>query len=180
MFGLAAAMAFGVEAWPSFIDALVERASSLNEDPTLNLPLVSALSFLRAQGMSAHTSWAAQLAITGVLALAVYALWARSFPYSLKAATLAIASVLAAPHAISYDLCILSIAVAFLVKDGVSRGFLPGERTVMLMCWIGLILPIGLIPMVICAVLLALVARRAVVCGAQSLTASPPVLNASL
>ncbi len=35
MFGLAAALVFGFEAWPSFVDALVDRASSLNEDPTL-------------------------------------------------------------------------------------------------------------------------------------------------
>jgi hypothetical protein len=98
----------------------------------------------------------------------------------LKAAALAIGSILAAPHAIGYDLCILSIAATFLVKDGLSRGFLPGERMIMLMCWVGLILPIGLIPMIICVILLALAARRTVVCGEATLMAPRPALKASL
>jgi len=179
LFGLAAAVAFGFEAWPAFIGALAERASALNEDPTLNLPLVSALGFLRMRGVDAHTAWTVQLAITAVVALAVGAFWARSFSYPLKAATLAIGSILAAPHAIGYDLCILSIAAAFLVKDGLSRGFLPGERMIMLMCWAGLILPIGPIPTIICVILLALAARRAVVWGEGTLMAPRQALKAS-
>jgi hypothetical protein len=180
MFGLAAALVFGFEAWPSFVDALVDRASSLNEDPTLNLPLVSVLGFLRARGVDVHTAWTVQLAVTAIVAATVCALWARPIPHSVKAATLAVGSVLAAPHAIGYDLCILSIAGAFLVKDGLSRGFLPGERAVMLMCWAGLVLPISLFPTIICVVLLALVARRVMVCGEETLTAPRSVLGASL
>ena len=174
IFGLAAAIAFGYQAWPSFIDALVDRASSLNEDPTLNLPLVSVLGFLRAEGVSVRTAWPVQLAVTAIVAATVCALWARPFPYSLKAATLAIGSVLAAPHAIGYDLCILTIAAAFLVKDGLARGFLPGERAVMLMCWLGLILLTGPIPAIICIVLLMLVVRRVALCGREAITAEPP------
>jgi hypothetical protein len=180
LFGLAAAVDFGFEAWPAFIGALVERASSLNEDPALNLPLVSALGFLRAHGVNAHTAWTLQLAVTAIVAVAVSALWARPFSYPLKAATLAIGSILAAPHAIGYDLCILSIAAAFLVKDGSSRGYLPGERMIMLMCWVGLILPIGPVPTIICVILLTLAARRVVVCREETPTASYQILKASL
>jgi len=74
---------------------------------------------------------------------------------------------------------ILSIAAAFLVKDGLSRGFLPGERMIMLMCWAGLILPIGPIPTIICVILLALAARRAVVWGEGTLMAPRQALKAS-
>jgi hypothetical protein len=66
------------------------------------------------------------------------------------------------PYILFYDLCILSIAVAFLVRDGMSRGFFPGERTVILICFAALFLvqvPIG---PVVCAALLVLVARRIV------------------
>ena len=64
------------------------------------------------------------------------------------------------PYILYYDLCILTIAVAFLVRDGVSRGFLPGERTVILICFAALFLvqvPIG---PVVCAALFLLAARR--------------------
>ena len=66
------------------------------------------------------------------------------------------------PYAFGYDLLILSIAVAFLVSDGLSRGFLPRERGVLLVCWICLILLTGPIPAIISTVLLFLVLRRVV------------------
>ena len=165
-FGLAAALVFGDQAWPAFIGVMGDRAAALNSDPALNLPLVSILGFLRAGGVNADAAWTAQLAVTAIAALVVAAIWAgRRFggivaPYEPKAAVLAVGTVLAAPHAIGYDLCILSIAAAFLVKDGLRRGFMPGERTVMLLCWAGLILPIGPIPAIVCVVLLALALAR--------------------
>ncbi len=66
------------------------------------------------------------------------------------------------PYVVGYDFCILSIAAAFLVKDGLSRGLLCGERAVMLLCWFGIILLMPPVTTMICVVLLALVVRRAV------------------
>lgn len=176
MFGITATVAFGYQVWPSFIGALIERASSLSEDPALNLPLVSVFGFLRLVDVSAHVSWIAQLAVTAIVAATISVLWARPIPYYLKAASLGIGSLLAAPHAISYDVCILSIAVAFLVADGLSRGFLRGERAVMLVCWVGLILLTGPIPAIVCVVLLVLVLRRTVLCQGADSIAVPPLV----
>jgi hypothetical protein len=173
MFAATAAIAFGYQVWPSFIGALVERASSLNQDQGLNVPLASVFGFLRSAGVSTHISWIVQLAITAIVAVTVCALWARPISHSLKAAALCVGSLIASPHAISYDFCILSIAVAFLVKDGMSRGFLPGERVVMLICWAGLILMMGPIPAIICVVLFALVVRRAVLFPGAALRTAP-------
>jgi hypothetical protein len=180
IFGLAAALAFGHDVWPSFIAALGERAGSLNQDPTLNLGLVSPLGFLLARGVDAHTAWTVQLAVTTIMAATIYAVWARPLSFPLKAAALATGSVLASPHAFGYDLCILSIAAAFLVKDGLSRGFLTGERSAMLLCWLGLVLAIGPIAMIDCMVLFTLVARRVVVCREPALISTRPVLKVSL
>jgi len=160
IFGLAATLVFGFQAWPSFIEALVDRGSALNDDPRLSLYLLSVSGFLRAFSISPQIAWSAQLAITGVLAATVYAVWALPISHSLKAAALAIASLLAAPHAFSYDFCILTVAVAFLVKEGLSRGFRPRERGVMFGCWAGLNLLFGPFPAAICVVLLVLVVRR--------------------
>jgi len=178
IFGLAAALAFGYQVWPSFIAALIDRASSLSESSALNLPLVSVFGFLRLFGISAHVAWSAQLAVTVVVVATVSALWARPIPHALKAAAIGIGSLLAAPHVISYDLCILSIAIAFVVKDALSRGFLPGERVIMLMCWAGLILLMGPIPAVISVVLLVLVVRRSTAASLDPFGLSLPVLQA--
>jgi arabinofuranan 3-O-arabinosyltransferase len=172
-FGATAAIEFGYQVWPSFIGALIERASSLDQDQGLSVPLASVFGFLRSAGVNADISWTVQLTVTAIVAVTVCALWARPIDHSLKAAALCAGSLIASPHAISYDLCILSIAVAFLVKDGMSRGFLPGERAVMLICWAGLILMMGPIPAIICVVLFVLVVRRAVLCQTDAPRTAP-------
>jgi hypothetical protein len=54
--------------------------------------------------------------------------------------TFCVGSLVVNPYVLGYDACILSIAVAFLVSDGISRGFLPGERMAALICYTGLFL----------------------------------------
>ncbi len=108
-------------------------------------------------------SWAAHLAVAAALALTIWLIWAKQIPLSLRAAALCIGSVMFTPYVLAYDLCILSIAAAFLVSDCLARGFLPGERIVMLLCWAGLFLPATPIAPIICAALLLLVVRRIVV-----------------
>lgn len=176
MFGVAAAIAFGYRAWPSFIGALTDRASDVGNAPeqAFTSALVSVFAVLRTAGVSAHTSWAMQLAVTAIVAATVCALWAaRSIPHSLKAAVLATGSLLASPHAHGYDACILTIAVAFLVKDGLERGFLPRERGTILGCWAGLFLLTGPVPAIICVVLLILVVRRVMLCRSDAVGTAP-------
>jgi hypothetical protein len=176
MFAAIAAVPFGYHAWPLFIDALADRASTLSEVPQEVAPLISVFGSLRMFGVSPATSGAAQLAVTAIAAVTICALWARPIPHALKAAGLCSGALLAAPHAISYDACILSIAVAFLVGDGLSRGFLPGERAVMLMCWPAVILAMGPVPAIVSVVLLILVLRRAVLCGEAVGTPVPAII----
>jgi arabinofuranan 3-O-arabinosyltransferase len=158
----AAAIVFGWETWPAFFGALSDRARSLSDTPheAFAAALVSVFGTLRSLGVSPQISWSAQLAVTTVVALTVCVLWARPIPYALKAAALAIGSLLASPHAHGYDACILTIGVAFLVKDGLARGFLPKERGIMLGCWATLFLLTGPVPALVCVVLLVLVLRR--------------------
>jgi hypothetical protein len=173
VFSLAAAIAFSYDTWPSFFSALIYRASSLSETPELAFTdaLVSVFSSLQTAGVNAGVAWIVQLIITAVIVAIVCILWARPIPYSLKAAALAAGAVIATPHAHGYDVCVLSIAAAFLVKDGLCRGFLPYERTGTLVCWLGLFLLTGPGPAIICIILLVLVMRRAALHGEA---AAPP------
>jgi arabinofuranan 3-O-arabinosyltransferase len=171
-FAAAATIAFGYQTWPSFIDTLADRQWNLGEVSAQPVFLISVLGFLASAGINANISWAAQFAIAAFVALTVCIVWAKPIPHALKAATLCIGAVTVTPYVLGYDFCILSIAVAFIVKDGLSRGFLRGERTCMLLCWFGLILPTGPIPALISATLLVLVLRRVVVLG-EATAASP-------
>jgi arabinofuranan 3-O-arabinosyltransferase len=160
--GVMAAFAFGYQGWPSFILSLLGRNSSLSPDGDVELNLQSVYGLIHWAGMSGSTAWTVQLTIAAVVAAAVCAVWAKPIPYSLKAAIICVGAVTVSPYLLAYDLCILTIAVAFLLRDGLSRGFLPGERIGLLICVAGLFPVATPIAPVICAVLLYLIVRRIV------------------
>jgi hypothetical protein len=154
---------FGFQGWSSFIHALVDRGANLSPMSQDSMRLESVYGFLWLAGISPPIALAVQLAVSGIMAAVVCWVWARPLPHSLKAAALCSAAAMATPYVHGHDLCILGIAVAFLVKDGLERGFLPGDRLVMLFSWIVIFLGFGdfssgWIP---CLALLALVVRRA-------------------
>jgi len=107
----------------------------------VELALQSVYRLVHWLGRTVRVSWTVHLAVAAALVLAYAQSGPSRLPYSLKAAVLCIAAVMFTPYVLAWDLCILSVAAAFLVRDGLSRGFLPGERVVMLLCWAGLFLP---------------------------------------
>jgi arabinofuranan 3-O-arabinosyltransferase len=178
LLAVGAAIAFGHQGWPLFIHSLVGQHSSMGEEPRT---LVSLLGFLLTIGVDPRISWVAHLAVAVVIAAAVCVVWARPLPYALKAAVLCIGSVMVTPYVHTYDLCILSVAVAFLVGDGLAHGFLRGERGVMLICWFGLLLLVPPVPqLIVCFLLLALVARRIVICSSGDRGVGPSSHSADL
>ena len=151
------AFVFGYQGWSIFIHTL------FNREPGLGMRLESVYGLLWSAGMSRPIAWAIHLAVAGVVTAVVCWVWARPLPHSLKAAALCSAAALATPYVHGHDLCVLSIAVAFLVKDGFERGFLPGDRSIMMFSWVVIFLCFrdfssGWIP---CLAVLVLVVRRA-------------------
>ena len=171
--GVAAAMAFGFRTWPSFLFSLPGRDAGLSPDKEIQLWLESVYGLLHWAGAGARLAWTVHLSVALGAALAVCAVWAKPIPHSVKAATLCIASLLVSPYALPYDLCILSIAAAFLIKDGLARGFFPGERTIVLSCLVLLYCPLAPLGPVVCVVLLWLVFRRVVRVGGPELPRLP-------
>lgn len=159
-FALAAAAAFGLEGWSSFFHNLLDRTPNLVADPGAPLALHSIFGFIRWTEAAPTVSWAGHLVVAASVAITVGMVWARPIPYSLRAAVLCIGSAMMSPHILFYDLCILSVAVAFFARDGLARGFLPGERTAILICLACLFLVAVPIGPVICVALLFLAARR--------------------
>jgi len=50
-------------------------------------------------------------------------MWRSRVPYALKAAALAAGTLLATPYVAIYDMVVLAIPIAFLVRIGSSTGF---------------------------------------------------------
>jgi hypothetical protein len=153
---------FGYQGWPSFIHGLVGRGASLSPISQVSMRLESVYGFLWLAGVSLPIAWAIHVAVAGAVTAVLCWVWASPVPHSLKAAALCSAAAMATPYVHGHDLCILAIAAVFLVKDGLERGFLPGDRLIMLLSWIVIFLGFrdfssGWIP---CLALLALVVRR--------------------
>jgi hypothetical protein len=155
-----AAIVFGYEGWVAFAGSLFNRTSGLSPDAQIYITLESVYGVLHRAGASDTLAWLVQAGLVVLLAAWLWTVWAKPVPHALKAAILCIAAVLVSPYVLHYDLCVLSIAVAFLVSDGLARGFLPGERILMLACFLGLFLIAEPAGPVICGTLLCLAARR--------------------
>jgi hypothetical protein len=155
-------IAFGYEGWAEFINAFTERGSDLGPAQGVHPRLQSIFGIFYWTGVSLWVAWSAQLAVSVHTALGISILWAKPISYNLKATALCAGILLASPYALFYDLSILCIAAAFFIKDGLSRGFLPGERTMMVIFWAVLLSFPSHSGPVISAVFLFFIARRIV------------------
>ena len=61
------------------------------------------------------------------VAAALILLWRSRACYEIKAAGLAVGALLATPYIYMYDLVVLAVAVAFLLRFALARGFLTSE-----------------------------------------------------
>ena len=166
---LAATFAFGMDTWRAFFTfAEYTRITVLETGETGWHKIQSVFSWARMWGAPVTLAYTIQGAVTVVLAGALVWLWRSPAAFALKAAALCIATILATPYSLDYDLMVLAPAVAFLALDGLARGFAPYEKTTLAALWaVPLIarsvaqvafIPLGVIAML---VTFALVMRRA-------------------
>ena len=165
----ASTLLFGVSVWHAFIEsATFTRTIVLEAGGTGWEKIQSLFSAVRMWGGSIDAAYAAQGALALTLAASVVWLWRSQAAFELKAAALAIACLLATPYVLDYDMVVLGIAIAFLVRHGLARGFHPYEISLLALTWAAPFLtrsiaglsgvPLGLIVML---ALYAMTLRRA-------------------
>ena len=64
-----------------------------------------------------------QIALALMLAASLAWLWHSDAAFELKAAALAIGSLLATPYVLDYDLVVLAVAIAFFARHGLATAF---------------------------------------------------------
>jgi alpha-1,2-mannosyltransferase len=130
-------LVFGVQVWHAFfIGAEFTRTVVLEQGDTGWHKIQSIFSWARMWGAPVPLAYAIQGAATLALAMASAWLWHGKAPYPLKAAGLCLAAVLATPYTLDYDMMVLAPAIAFLVADGLARGFGPWEKTALAALWL--------------------------------------------
>ena len=156
-------MAFGVEPWFAFPDQL-ERVAMLAKTTTSTTKIQSAFGMARSLGLSAdHALWL-QGALVAALVAAIAWLWSRrDVGFDLKAAALAAAITLASPYQFVYDLVILTIAQAFLLRHFAKAGCRCGRdhglvvANVLVFLFVTTPVPLGVIAS---AIVMGLILRR--------------------
>jgi hypothetical protein len=156
--------AFGTESWQAFFHWMPMFSQAFfTEGRATWFKLQSVFGLTRSLGGSEHLAWALQAAMTGTAVVATLLLWRSKARYSLKAAGLATATLLVTPYLFLYDMMVLAIPIALLVRIGLADGFrkyeLPalGCAALLLLIFPLFEAPIGLGSTLIVA---ALIARR--------------------
>jgi arabinofuranan 3-O-arabinosyltransferase len=126
----AAAAAFGPGVWEAFPRELTEQAglNLFGDDDSRWGYLQTVYGWIRVLHSGSAPAWVAQAAVTVGLAIIVGLVWRSPTRFPLKAATLSAAALIASPYAFAYDMAAIAIPAAFLARDQISDGFLPGEQ----------------------------------------------------
>ncbi|WP_316195564.1 MULTISPECIES: glycosyltransferase family 87 protein [unclassified Bradyrhizobium] len=121
-------LAFGVESWQAFFHWMPTFSQAfLTEGKATWWKLQSIFSLVRYFGGTEALGWAFQWVLTAAVVVVLVAIWRSPVRYSLKAAALAVGTLLTTPYLFLYDMMVLAIAVAFLVRIGLKDGFRPYE-----------------------------------------------------
>jgi len=122
-------LAVGTESWQAFFHWMPMFSQAfLTEGRAPWGKMQSIFALVRYFGGTEQLAWIFQWIMSGAVAVVLALLWRnRKASYHLKAASLAAGALLITPYLFLYDLMVLSIAVAFLVRVGLDEGFAPYE-----------------------------------------------------
>lgn len=121
-------LAFGTESWQAFFHWMPMFSQAfLTEGKATWWKLQSLFSMVRYLGGTEQLAWACQWVLTASVAVVLVLMWRSRIPYTLKAAALAVGTLLTTPYLFMYDMMVLAVPVAFLVRIGLRSGFRPYE-----------------------------------------------------
>jgi hypothetical protein len=121
-------LAFGTAPWLAFVEAMpAARETFLVLGLGNWWKLQSMFGLVRALGGGEALAWTLHAGLGLIVAVGVCRLWRSRAPHGLKAAALATAALLVTPYVYIYDMTLLAVPVAFLLRLGLDDGFLPDE-----------------------------------------------------
>jgi hypothetical protein len=125
-------LAFGTESWQAFFHWMPMFSQAfLTEGKAPWWKLQSIFSLVRYLGGTEYLAWIFQWVLTASVAVVLTLMWRSRVSYPLKAAALAAGTLLTTPYLFMYDMMVLAVPVAFLIRVGLRTGFRPYELLAM-------------------------------------------------
>ena len=119
-------LAFGTESWQAFFHWMPMFSQAfLTEGKAPWWKMQSLFSLVRYFGGTESLAWAFQWVLTASVAVVLALMWRSRISYTLKAAALAVGTLLTTPYLFMYDMMVLAVPVAFLVRHRVERRLSP-------------------------------------------------------
>lgn len=123
---VASAAAFGWDAWLAFVRSLSDTREIVLEQGAAGFTKIqSVFAAVRLLGGDLRLAYAAQSATTLLVIATLVALWRSKADDRAKAAATIVATLLATPYSLDYDMAALAPAIAFMTMRGLERGFGP-------------------------------------------------------
>jgi len=134
---LAATLALGTHPWVAFFSHIFTAIKKV-EAGGLKIFLImsSVFSSVLLGGGSVALARVLQGAAMFLAASLVVWVWRRGAPPAISYAILVLGILLFIPYSFVYDLALLALPLAWLGWDGYTRGWLPGEKTCLVLVWL--------------------------------------------
>ncbi|MES2196852.1 MAG: glycosyltransferase family 87 protein [Pseudomonadota bacterium] len=117
-------LAFGTESWQAFFHWMPMFSQAfLTEGKAPWWKMQSLFALVRTFGGTEQLAWIFHWIFAGSVAVVLALMWRSRVRYSVKAAALATGTLLTTPYLFMYDMMVLAIPVAFLVRMGLAGGF---------------------------------------------------------
>jgi hypothetical protein len=121
LLGALAAFLFGADIWGVFLRSIPATLSADVDGGFVAWKDVQTWNSLASYlGASRSVAWTVFALSAGVSATAICRLWRKPVSYNLKAAAVAVGTFLVTPYVMSYDMVLLAVAVAFLVRENLA------------------------------------------------------------
>jgi hypothetical protein len=173
---VASAAAFGIDAWLAFVANIGHTSQAFLSDGWADWgKLQTAFGLTRVFGGPESVAWTIQAIVALVAAIAVFSVWRDRVGYDIKAAALATGALAATPYLYMYDLVVLAVPLAFLLRSARATGFLSYEQAgiglagLLVLIFPLLTAPVGFAAVVVVAMLVARRARALSIAAASTI-----------
>ncbi|CTQ52622.1 hypothetical protein LP7551_01141 [Roseibium album] len=125
--GLSAAV-LGLGVWQVFWEQAPVAAAMMELGGVEWGKMISVYGSARFLGLGHTAAMSVQIVVSVVAATSVWFAWRRSADMAVRALVLVGAALLVTPFALTYDLTLLVVPCAFLIREGLKNRFLPYEK----------------------------------------------------
>jgi hypothetical protein len=127
---------FGIETWQLYLAAVADSRAVYENGSVDIAGFVTPYGAARVLGASSAEAWLVQFGATTLVIVTVCRVWLRTAPLPIRSAALAAGILLSIPLALVYDLLLLMVAMAWLVRASRPDGFRMWEKLALFFCYV--------------------------------------------